>query len=155
MIENYVTSFVDGRIRLRHPILKDPQIVEQISSLLENVPGIESLQHNARTGSLLLEYDSDVLDNDTLLNIMQQGEQFIDLENFNAQVQKPLCCLPNKIKSMTTREKRKIYNRTMAVALGISALAIGVGNERVHALAGIVFLGLSLGHIKRMHKALM
>ncbi len=155
MIENYVTSFVDGRIRFRHPILKDSQIVEQIGELLQNVPGVVSLKHNERTGSLLLEYDQDTLDKETLLNLMQQGEQFIDFESLDVQAKKPLCCLPSKLKSMTTREKRKMYNRTMAVALGISALAIGVGNERVHALTGIVFLGLSLGHIKRMHKALM
>ncbi len=155
MIENYVTSFVEGRLRLRHPILKDSQVVEQIASLLENFPGVESLKHNVRTGSLLLEYDAEVLDQDTLLNIMKQGEQFIDLENINIEPKKPLSCLPCSLKNMTTREKRKLYNRTMAVSLGVAALAIGVGNERIHALAGVVFLGLSLGHIKRMHKGLL
>ncbi len=160
MIENYVTSFVEGRIRLRHPIFKDSEITAQIEGMLVNIPGVEYLKSNIRSGSFLIKYDEEQLDQETLFELLKQGEQLlvqsgIELSSPLPQTNKACCNLVAPFSKLTTREKRKIYNRTMAVFLGISALAIGVGNERVHAIAGGLFLGLSLWHIKRMRKSLL
>ncbi len=155
MIESLVTSFVNGRVRLRHPIFKDSQAAHKVTEALQTVNGIAKLEHNARTGSILIQYDEEILEQDNLISLLKQGVDGLDFELNNQPIPKPTCCIPASFKKLTTREKRKIYNRTMAVSLGISALAIGVGNERIHAIAGCVFLGLSLGHIKRMHKGLL
>ncbi len=152
MIENCITSFVEGRIRVRHPIFTDELVVAQIQSLLQNLDGVESIQCNTRSGSLLLQYDADVLDKETLIGLLKQGEQWLFSTAPQEVEKKP--CLATTFRNMTTREKRKLYNRTMAVSLGMTAMAIGVGNKRLHVLAGSVFLGLSLWHIKRMRKAL-
>ncbi len=157
MIENYVASFVEGRVRLRHPIFKDEQVFAQVQEFLQTLSGVESLKHNARTGSILLEYDEEVLDQETLLNLLKQGEQLLNFNEIEPKkpVKKHSCTIPACISNLSTREKRKIYNRTMAISLGTTAVAIGLGSKRIHVLAGSVFLTLSLWHIKRMHKSLL
>ncbi len=156
MIENYITSFVEGRVRLRHPIFKDEQIFNQVQEFLQNIPGVESIKHSANAGSILLEYDADALDKNTLLELLKQGEQMLDFSAFEAA--KPCtpvnCCIRDYVSNMSTRDKRKVFNRTMAASLGVTAIAIGLGNKRIHVLAGSLFLALSAWHIKRMHKSL-
>ena len=58
-IESCITSFVDGRVRLRHPSLKRAEDAEQVRGFLASLPGILRVTVNSRTGSLLLEYDPD------------------------------------------------------------------------------------------------
>ncbi len=157
MIEDFVTSFVEGRIRLRHPLFKNAELAAQLQELLQNLPGMESLQYNARTGSFLLEYDPDILDQDTLTKLLEEGENWLAQNNALIQKEEPsktTFALPSFTKKLTTREKRKMFNRTMAVFYGMTILSLGVGSKRTHVIAGSVFLGLSLWHIKRMHKAL-
>ena len=56
-IESCITSFVDGRVRLRHPSLKRAEDAELVRGFLASLPGILRVTVNSRTGSLLLEYD--------------------------------------------------------------------------------------------------
>ncbi len=157
MIEDFVTSFFEGRVRLRHPLFKDVELAAELQVLLQNIPGMESLQYNARTGSFLLEYDPEILDQDTLTSLLQEGEKWLAQNESLLHKEKPtksLLALPSFTKNLTTREKRKLFNRTMAVFYGMTILSLGVGSERTHVIAGSVFLGLSLWHIKRMRKAL-
>ena len=53
-IESYITSFVDGRVRLRHPSLKRAEDAEQVRGFLASLPGMLHVTVNSRTGSLLL-----------------------------------------------------------------------------------------------------
>ncbi len=157
MIENYVTSFVEGRIRLRHPIFKDEQIVAQVQNIVSSIDGFEAFTSNLKTGSILLQYDEEVITQETLLELLKQGSQFLDFEGYVPEpkpTKEKACCLPACFSNMSTKDRRRIFNRTMATALGVTALAIGVGNKRIHILAGSVFLGLSVVHIKRMQKAI-
>lgn len=56
-----VSSYFPGRIRLRAAILKDAAIVEALLKALEGNSAIKSTQWNPKTGSLLVEYDSNVI----------------------------------------------------------------------------------------------
>ncbi len=170
MIENYVTSFIEGRVRLRHPIFKNMEVVTQVQELLQNMPGVESLTHNPRTGSLLLEYDPELLDQETLLAMLQQGEEWLALntdytieptqESLTALKEKvcalmPTSCALPYLDSLTKGEKRRLFNRTMALSYGVSMVSLLVNTKRTHVIAGSLFFALSLWHIKRMRKAIL
>ena len=66
-IESCITSFVDGRVRLRHPSLKRAEDAEQVRGFLASLPGMLRVTVNSRTGSLLLEYDPDQISREDLL----------------------------------------------------------------------------------------
>ena len=51
-IESCITSFVDGRVRLRHPSLKRAEDAEQVRGFLASLPGMLRVTVNSRTGSL-------------------------------------------------------------------------------------------------------
>jgi hypothetical protein len=50
-------SFVEGRVRLRSPLLFDTAFAERLSSRLTEIDGVRKTEINPRTGGLLLEYD--------------------------------------------------------------------------------------------------
>lgn len=66
-IESCITSFVDGRVRLRHPSLKRAEDAELVRGFLASLPGILRVTVNSRTGSLLLEYDPDQISREDLV----------------------------------------------------------------------------------------
>ena len=50
----YVRSFLDGRVRIRHPALQDREVVEIVRKHLSAVRGVRSLQFNPDSGSVLI-----------------------------------------------------------------------------------------------------
>ena len=50
-IESCITSFVDGRVRLRYPSLKRAEDAEQVRGFLASLPGMLRVTVNSRTGS--------------------------------------------------------------------------------------------------------
>ena len=71
-IMQYITSFFEGRVRIRHPELRKSGCEEQIWALLGQIPGILTLTVEQKTGSLLLEYDPEVLPTNKLLELAEQ-----------------------------------------------------------------------------------
>ncbi len=53
-----VSSFFEGRVRLRAEIFKDNIVINEVSDILDNVKGVTDYQFNSNTGSLLIEYDT-------------------------------------------------------------------------------------------------
>ena len=76
-IVDCITSFVDGRVRLRHPALKDRDTAELVCTVVGGVEGITSVQANPLTGSLLIYYDVEKLTREQLLELAEQGAAFI------------------------------------------------------------------------------
>ncbi|MDR3280153.1 MAG: hypothetical protein LBT23_06550 [Synergistaceae bacterium] len=52
-----IESFIEGRVRLRSPILADPAIAELLSSRMTDIDGVRKVKVSARTNGMLLEYD--------------------------------------------------------------------------------------------------
>lgn len=78
MIEDYITSFVDGRVRLRHPALINSKNIEQLRAAVLNVPGMHAVTVNGQTGSVLLEYDPGQLSREELLVLGRKLEAYIE-----------------------------------------------------------------------------
>lgn len=54
-----ITSFINGRVRLRDPRFKDEETCAVLEELLKDHPGVTRVTANPRTGGLLIEYDPD------------------------------------------------------------------------------------------------
>ena len=137
-IESCITSFVDGRVRLRHPSLKRAEDAELVRGFLASLPGILRVTVNSRTGSLLLEYDPDQISREDLLALAGQWADFASAQDEAAA--------PRKRRFDRARAIR-FTNRGMLATLGAS-LAFGLaGRERGHVVAGGLFLLFNLAHL--------
>lgn len=56
-----IESFIEGRVRLRSPILKDPVVRDRLTAELLKIYGVWKAEVNPRTNGLLLEYDKERL----------------------------------------------------------------------------------------------
>ncbi|MDR2161029.1 MAG: hypothetical protein LBO77_02665 [Desulfovibrio sp.] len=66
-----ISSFFDGRVRIRSRALSDPATLESVTRLLEAQPGVRRIAANARTGSLLVEYDPQILSREKVQMAME------------------------------------------------------------------------------------
>jgi len=64
-----IVSFVPGRIRLRFKELKNPATAEIAKARIGEMPGIANAEINPATGSILIEYDSEALPTEKLMEI--------------------------------------------------------------------------------------
>lgn len=146
MLEQYITSFIEGRVRLRHDAFKDAARVAMINQILPGLPGILEVVANSRTGSLLIHYDCDELDRDAVLALLRQGETMLGLQSDAADGE---CgSLPPTVRETMSplRWQRSMY-MAMLASLGAS-LAFGLtGRLRPHMLAGSVFVALNAVHM--------
>ena len=62
-----VVSFVPGRIRLRFKELKTPATAEDVKARVAETPGITKVEINPVTGSILVEYDPEILPTEKLI----------------------------------------------------------------------------------------
>lgn len=74
----YVRSFLDGRVRIRHPALQDREVVEVVRKHLSAVRGVRSLQLNPDSGSVLILYDSAELPRERLIAVGTAWAVFLD-----------------------------------------------------------------------------
>ena len=54
----YVRSFVDGRVRIRHPALHNEAVAALAEARMKAIAGVISVECNPVSGSVLLTYDS-------------------------------------------------------------------------------------------------
>ena len=142
-IESCITSFVDGRVRLRHPSLKRAEDAELVRGFLASLPGILRVTVNSRTGSLLLEYDPDQISREDLL-----AGQWADFASAQDEAEAP------RKRRFDRARAIRFTNRGMLATLGAS-LAFGLaGRERGHVVAGGLFLLFNLAHLYTYRKAL-
>ena len=168
---DHITSFVDGRVRLRHPALKDAATADLVCSVVRAVEGISAVQSNPRTGSLLIYYDVEKLSREQLLELAEQGTAFMpgmDGEGAPAEAaersegaedeKRKACklCAPvdELLGFLTKRSTTKFIDRAMLVSLMASFAALPLGNRTVHTAAGGVFVGGLLQHLLAHRKAL-
>jgi hypothetical protein len=79
-----IVSFCPGRIRLRFRELKDKTTAETTSARLRETPGISAVKTNPLTGSILIEYDTQILPTKQLLEMGRR-----ELATFNIKLDIP------------------------------------------------------------------
>ncbi len=158
MIEDYIVSFTEGRIRLRHPALKDQALGEEICNFLKDMNGILSIEHKCITGSLLIHYDHESITQEEIQALLEQGQGWLEAQSpatttacTSAIAYKPSSWAPTQL---TAAQKRKLINRTMLSTFLVTLVSGGMGNKKAHYMAGGAFAALTLAHIWRMRKVI-
>ena len=65
----YVSSFSEGRIRIRHPALHRESVAQAVQESIGGMEGVQSVSCNTLSGSVLILYDSSLLGKDTLISL--------------------------------------------------------------------------------------
>lgn len=140
----HVTSFIDGRVRLRHPALRQHHVVAQIEPRILSVKGIRSAEFNERSGSLLVQYDPSVLSRDDLIRQALPWASYLDacLEGHTATPPTGTKAGERKPASPLRGKScwRKTVNRGMLASLAVTVGSLALGGKRIHTAAGALFL---------------
>ncbi|HJD97939.1 HMA2 domain-containing protein [Mailhella massiliensis] len=151
-ITDCITSFIDGRVRLRHEALKDPSTADMVTALLGGVDGVESVRANPLTGSLLIFYDAEKLSRETLLELARQGAALLpEEEKGRGRARGPASELMAMVLS---RSATRLANRAMLVSLLLSLAGAFAGGGSLHRAAGAAFALASLQHMAAHRKTL-
>lgn len=74
----YVSSFTEGRVRLRHPALLTPGVADAARASLRGISGVLEVSVNTQTGSALLLYDPAAIPQDMLIDKGILWAQWLD-----------------------------------------------------------------------------
>ncbi|RRD69362.1 MULTISPECIES: HMA2 domain-containing protein [unclassified Desulfovibrio] len=88
-LRKYVSSFVDGRVRLRHPALRQQQVADVAQKALSAVRGVHSVECNTLSGSVLIVYDSTILPRQRLLEVGEAWAAWLDAVQAGQNPQPP------------------------------------------------------------------
>ncbi|MCR4817481.1 MAG: hypothetical protein K5841_00815 [Fretibacterium sp.] len=96
-----IESFIEGRLRLRSPLLKDKELTAFLSARLLAMDGVTKAEANPRTRGLLLEYDKDLLPLERVKRAAPMLERLSALEKLPAPQRRPaLSSLLDELKAM-------------------------------------------------------
>ena len=146
MLEQHIKSFIDGRIRVRHPALCHEKNIVPLHELLDHLPGMNKVTINSRTGSLLLEYDPSLISREDLLSLASHWEPVdTDEEPVRRKKESPV---------FTRAQIIRHTNRGMLLSLAVSVGLAAMGRERGHIVAGGIFLLFNALHLHTFRKCL-
>ena len=160
---DHIVSYVDGRIRLRHPALKDASLATMVTSVVTGVDGINSAEVNPRLGSLLIYYDPQKLDRSQLLTLAEQGLAFLpdvpekEKRGHSVPPSRPAqekCFGQTLYARLTSREINRMADRFMLGSLLFSLTGAALGRSSLHVIAGGLFTVAGIQHIIAHRKAL-
>ena len=81
-----ISSFFPGRIRIRDEVLKDAEISGVLRAAIESHEAIKNIDHNLRTGSVLIEYYVSKLPVEKLLTFQKELMELQQLcEHYNGK----------------------------------------------------------------------
>ena len=147
----YIRSYMPGRIRLRHPALKSAQAAAAVRGFLENMEGVVRLELNPRVGSLLLFWDPEKLDIESL----RAMAALCLPKDVQEKPEKKACTLAGLNPLHGSKAVNQCVNRAMTVSL-LALLAGLVPGLRaglsLHTAAGAAFTALAAWHMIRYRK---
>jgi hypothetical protein len=129
-----ITSFIDGRLRIRDEKLESIATASHIEKRLSQFKGIVHVAINRRTRSLLICYDKTILKFEQVLHVLAD---YLDIAK--AESKRRISCVAD----------RKIVKLGMLASLAVSMFGAVLDIAVLHITAGIVFLGFLGLHIFR------
>lgn len=159
-----IASFIPGRVRIRNPRFKDPDLASTAVTLLREHPCVTRATANPSTGGLLIEYDPAKLD----LEAAQQALEMIDPEAmdwFNTMSQAGSAQCAEAPEGGAGRQPAPwanlAANREAVEYLGmLTAFVVCTGSaflrsKGLHIYSGISLAGMTLNHIYKYRKSLL
>ena len=96
-----IESFIEGRVRLRSPLLGDKKLAALLSDYLIKIDGITKAGVNTRTRGLLLEYDRGRFPLERVKRIAPLLERIAEVEKLPAgEREAALLSLLNEVKRL-------------------------------------------------------
>lgn len=135
-----IVSAIPGRIRLRDKALRQSHCLEDLQAALSSVSGVLAAEANPATGSLLLHYDSALVDRATM-EMQAEAAATAALEGTGA---------PTARRRMA-RQFNRYSKYGMLGSLAVSMAYAAAGKKRLHALTGGLF-GAFLGVHMLVHR---
>jgi hypothetical protein len=151
-----IVSYTNSRVRLRHPDFKDPSL-----SLdgLRAVKGVSKVDHNPRTGSVLVLFDQESLDPEGAMAALGEldPEALRALQEFaegQAEAAEAAEGAPPQAGHQDARDKTLTETVCLVVAL-LSVVASGFLNrKKLHVFVGLYLLEMIGGHLWRFRHRL-
>jgi hypothetical protein len=146
-----IVSSIRGRVRLRSNKFKNPSLpLEDIRSY----PGVELVEHNPKTGSVLIKFDHKVLTPD------KAGELLNKLDPSALQTYREYLAIQEEEANSKNLKKGSIvsslfedsaWNDTIGLSFALLSLIISgfVGTKKIHTMIGLFFVELVVKHIWR------
>ncbi len=122
-----IASHIDGRLRVRHVRLRDPDLMGKVLTELKRIPDITKIETNPRTGSLLVLYPPS---NETAMALVRQFEN----EAFDELDESPMLL------------SRQTVKFVMTVSYISGAVAI-VHSKKLHVGLQSIFIGFAAIHL--------
>lgn len=138
-----IVSLLKDRMRVRDHLLCLPQRMALAVRILEDTPGVTSLEANTKTGSILLHFDSNTLPSEQLESIVDKA---VDQA---AQYR-----VPPKSQTLK-RQINRAAKIGMLSSLATSMALLVTGQKKGHAAAGGVFLACLGVHTAIHRKSLI
>ena len=134
-----IVSSTPGRIRLRHPDLRDAGRLAQLQQTIARWQHIEAIRINPQAGSLIVRYGVEKLDGRRLA---QRLDKAVD-----KLLHQPPVPSPAKPGGTPRVRVNRWAKRGMLASLAISMMLAGAGRKRWHALSGGLFLASLTVHL--------
>ncbi len=148
-----ITSFVDGRLRIRDNELKKSSVANALREALLKNHGISEVTANQRVGSFLVVYDKAATSISKVLSILKAYltvDEEEGLERTSYRTQAPIIPLPQ-----LPLTKRKMIKIGMIASFAVSLAGAALDIEKLHVASGLVFVAVLVGgHLVDKRKVL-
>ena len=134
-----IASSIPGRLRLRHPALRDHGRLARLGALVNTWPGIGGVTTNPAAGSLVATYDPTVLSEPESRRRAEAAVAAL-VPAAKPRPAKAAVTGPARRPRMTPARANRIAKPVMLASLAVSLALAAAGAKRAHILTGIGFL---------------
>lgn len=145
MSKESLASRLPGRLRVRHPAMKDPAVCRRLADEIAGWDGVVSSEGNPVTGGLLLIYDPALAvpaDMEARVSALVSRECGV----MDAAGRPSAGVSPSFGRTLRQLNRPAKIGMLGSLALSLAALPV---NRRLHAAAGVFYLGLLSLHLAR------
>ncbi len=136
-----IASRIEGRIRFRHPVLTDPELLRAVAEQVAALPGITGVDGNPRTGSLLVTHDASIRSDDLVAMAEAMAAKLVPEQ----------AALPAKKPARPGLRKGQLKRRTQKIGLTAcmaGAMATGLADSKAaHLTFCLGLVGFTSWHL--------
>jgi cation transport ATPase len=146
-----ITSDIEGRLRIRDGQLKGALAAEALRDAVAVLPGVNESKVNMKAGSLTVLYSHSTDVRETILNRI---EQYIPASGRENRSPTSTVRLRRPDWPLRKASRRKLITRSMIATLSLSLFSLVLGREKVHVIAGMLFVGVLGFHLADKRRVL-
>lgn len=148
-LDKFIVSNCRGRMRLRSPAIKNPDTAEKLLEQLKDVSGVETLDINERTGSLLVKFVPELFDGKEFSGIFLKNIRQTPKSEILPKVSEKV------VSAFKSREMRRFENRSLTVFGAATVASLFFKAWKFHTWAGVIYTGFTVLHMIRYRKTLV